>query len=76
MKLTDDQIHEINALLLFNLKNPLDGIKAHSSAAPQMLAAIQRLFEKDLITQPDGGYLTDTGTKAAEYAHNLFSILK
>ncbi len=76
MKYTSEQIDEINALLLFDLKNPLDGIKAHSNAAPEMIAALQRLHDKGLVTQTDGGYLTDTGTKAAEHCHALLAMLK
>ncbi len=76
MKFSTDQINELNALLLYDLKNPLDGIKAHRNAAPEMLAAIERLFDKGFITLADGGYLTDSGKKAAEHAYTLLGMLK
>jgi len=76
MKYTPEQLDEINSLLLFNTQNPLDGIKAHSDAAPETISAIKRLFDKSLITQVDGGYLTDSGKKAAEQAHSLLGIIK
>jgi uncharacterized protein (TIGR02647 family) len=76
MKYKAEQLDEINALLLFNIKNPLDGIKTHSSADPKTIDAVKRLFDKDLITQVDGGYLTDLGTKTAEHAHSLLGLLR
>ncbi len=76
MKYTAEQFEEINSLLLFDIQNPLDGIKAHSNAKTETISAIKRLFDKDLITQVDGGYLTDSGKKAAEQAHALLGFLK
>ncbi len=76
MKFTSKQIDEVNALLLFDPQNPLDGIKIHSDASPDVISAVQRLFDKDFITQSDGGYLTDMGKKAAEYADLLQGLLK
>lgn len=76
MKLTPEQIDEINALLLYNPDTHQDGLKVHSNAAPEMIAAVQRLFEKGMVTQNDGGYLTDLGGKAAEHAQLLNTMLK
>ncbi|MEE9352426.1 MAG: TIGR02647 family protein [Thiotrichaceae bacterium] len=76
MKYSSEQLDEINTLLLFDTQNPLDGIKAHSNANPETIAAVKRLFDKDLITQVDGGYLTDLGKKSAEHAHSLLGLLK
>lgn len=76
MKLTSKQINEVNALLLFDPQNPLDGIKIHSDANPDVISAVKSLFDKGLITQSDGGYLTDMGKKAAEYADLLLGLLK
>jgi len=39
------------------------------------MAAARRLYEKDLIDQPDGGYLTSLGRDAAEHAQSLLTIL-
>ncbi|MEE9304082.1 MAG: TIGR02647 family protein [Thiotrichaceae bacterium] len=76
MKYSSEQLDEINALMLFDIQNPLDGIKAHSNANPETIAAVGRLFEKGLITQVDGGYLTDSGKKTAEHTHALAGLLK
>lgn len=76
MKLTSNQINEVNALLLFDPQNPLDGIKTHSDANPDVISAVNSLFDKGLITQTDGGYLTDIGKRAAEHADGLLGLLK
>jgi uncharacterized protein (TIGR02647 family) len=70
-KLTD----ELNLLNQFNLKNEQDGIKIHHTAAYELVAAAERLHVKGLITQKDGGYLTDIGRKAAEHSQALSIIL-
>jgi len=65
---------EINLLLLFN-QTKLQGIKVHSNASDADKAAAIRLFEKGLISQPDGGYLTDRGVEAAEHSQQLVALL-
>lgn len=73
----DNQFKDEAAILaLFNLDSQAEGIKVHHDAKPEMLAAAQRLFEKGLITQPDGGYLTNLGWEAAEHAQKLIMILR
>ncbi|MBL4781278.1 MAG: TIGR02647 family protein [Porticoccaceae bacterium] len=67
---------EINILARYNLKTTQEGVKVHSSAEPRAIAAAQRLFDKGLITQSDGGYLTALGRKAAEHAQGLLLIIK
>ncbi|MEO6680944.1 MAG: TIGR02647 family protein, partial [Pseudomonas sp.] len=37
--------------------------------------AAQRLFDKELITQPDGGYLTSLGRDAAQNVQTVLTIL-
>ena len=66
---------ELNLLTQFNLKNEQDGIKVHNDAASELIAAAERLHNKGLITQVDGGYLTDLGRRAAEHSQALTSIL-
>ena len=66
---------ELNLLTQFNLKNEQDGIKVHHDAATELVTAAERLHTKGLITQVDGGYLTDLGRKAAEHSQALTSIL-
>ena len=66
---------ELNLLTQFNLKNEQDGIKVHHDAALDLIEAAERLHNKGLITQVDGGYLTDLGRRAAEHSQALTTIL-
>ena len=75
MSLTPELVAELEILALFNLDSSQEGLKIHQTAAPKAIAAAQRLFDKDLITQPDGGYLTSLGRDAAEHAQGLLTIL-
>ena len=75
MSYTQEQVDELNVLVLFDLLNHQDGIKVHSTAAASAIAATQRLFNKGLVTQKDGGYLTNLGLQAAEHAQTLLTIL-
>jgi len=68
--------NELNVLTQFNLKNEQDGIKIHHEASPDLVSAVARLHDKGIVTQADGGYLTDLGRKAAEHAQDVFAILK
>jgi len=76
MPFTPDMMEEIRILTLYNLDSTQEGIKVHSSAKPEAIAATKRLFDKGLVTQEDGGYLTILGITSAEYAQNLQQILK
>jgi uncharacterized protein (TIGR02647 family) len=75
MRYTEDQMAEIDILVHFNLDSTQQGIKVHSNAHQGQVDAVQRLYDKGLVTQKDGGYLTDLGRKAAEHAQALILIL-
>lgn len=68
-------VAELNLLNQFDLSTTQTGIKIHHDASPEVIAAAQRLFNKGLISQIDGGYLTDLGHQAAEHSQSLVSIL-
>ena len=70
------QLDEIHCLALFDLKNTQIGLKVHNTAKPESVAAMQRLFDKGLVTEADGGYLTTLGIEAAEFAQDLQTILR
>jgi uncharacterized protein (TIGR02647 family) len=53
----------------------MQGIKVHKSARPEMIEAVKRLHKKGLMTQIDGGYLTDLGREGAEHAQLLLTML-
>lgn len=76
MLYSPDIIEELNVLSRFNLDTTQEGIKVHAKAAPEVIAATRRLFDKGLISQMDGGYLTHRGIEAAKHAQNLMGIMK
>jgi len=76
MLFTSETIEELNLLAHYNLDTNQEGIKVHSSATPEAISAAQRLFEKQLISQIDGGYLTNLGRTAAEHAQAMLQILR
>ncbi|MDU9391076.1 TIGR02647 family protein [Pseudomonas japonica] len=75
MSFTPELVAELEILALFNLDSTQEGLKVHTTAAPQAIAAAKRLHEKQLITQPDGGYLTSLGIDAAQATQQLLTIL-
>ncbi|BBP80133.1 TIGR02647 family protein [Pseudomonas gingeri NCPPB 3146 = LMG 5327] len=75
MSYTPELVAELEILALFNLGSSQEGLKIHQTAAPTAIAAAKRLFDKELITQRDGGYLTSLGRDAAEHAQGLLTIL-
>jgi uncharacterized protein (TIGR02647 family) len=77
MQLTESTAQEMNILALFNQSTSQEGLKVHShEASAEYVAATKRLFEKGLITQLDGGYLTTLGKDAVEKLQDLLTILK
>lgn len=66
---------EIRVLTLFNLDSAMEGIKVHHTADAETIAAIERLYAKGLVTQADGGYLTDLGIHCAEHLQTALRIL-
>ncbi|WP_064605277.1 TIGR02647 family protein [Photobacterium sp. J15] len=75
MPYTPELVEEMNLLVKFPMHSNMEGIKVHSSAAPDMVAAAKRLYAKGLVTQEDGGYLTYSGHQAVEHAKSVLRIL-
>lgn len=67
MTLPADFVHEISLLMQFDLSSAMTGLKIHHDAAPETLAAAERLFSKGLLDRVDGGYLTPLGHEVAEH---------
>ncbi|KQQ53739.1 DNA-binding protein [Pseudomonas sp. Leaf127] len=76
MSYTPELVAELEILALFNLDNTLEGLKVHHVAASTAIAAAQRLHDKGLTSQVDGGYLTSLGLEAARHAQSLLTILQ
>ncbi|GFO70887.1 hypothetical protein BJAS_P0014 [Bathymodiolus japonicus methanotrophic gill symbiont] len=75
MPISSDIAEELNILARYKLTSTQEGIKVHHTAAPKTVAAIQRLYEKNLVTRDDGGYLTDLGIETAEHVQKALAIL-
>ena len=75
MPYSPEQMHELDVLIRYNLNSAYQGIKVHHTANPEVIEAVKRLHAKGLITQVDGGYLTDLGREAAEHAQAALTIL-
>ena len=75
MPFTQDVVDELNLLMHFSMESLQQGIKVHSNAEPAVIAAAQRLYDKGILSQSDGGYLTDLGVEAAELAEKLLNIM-
>jgi uncharacterized protein (TIGR02647 family) len=75
MKFSQQHLNELNLLLQFDLKSRDTGIKVHKTAEKRVIDAVRSLYEKQLCTHPDGGYLTDEGIEVAQYADRLLRVL-
>jgi uncharacterized protein (TIGR02647 family) len=74
--LNADLVQEIDLLNLFDLNSVQHGIKIHHEADPARIAAAKRLHDKGMISQVDGGYLTDRGLEAAEHVQAMLRLLQ
>ncbi len=72
----EEMLAEVRLLLQFPRHSRLTGLKLHTDAEPGLRQAGERLYAKGLISQPDGGYLTDRGIEAANYAQLLIDSLQ
>ncbi|MEY3807371.1 MAG: hypothetical protein RI893_347 [Pseudomonadota bacterium] len=75
MPYTQPIVEELNILVRYNLATTQEGIKVHKTAPAEICAATHRLFEKGLISQDDGGYLTSLGLETAKQAQAVLDIL-
>lgn len=76
MLISEELNAEIRLLSQFNLASTQEGVKVHGNADPQLINAAQRLFAKGVITQQDGGYLTDLGIELTEHLQKALIILQ
>ena len=77
MELNTQLSQELSMLSLFNQSSYQDGLKVHSHKAKEEdVAATKRLFQKGLVTQEDGGYLTTLGKDAVEKLQDVLLMIK
>ncbi|MDD5240815.1 MAG: TIGR02647 family protein [Sulfuricella sp.] len=74
-KLTPELVAELNFLAHYDLDTMQEGIKVHKDADASVINAVQRLFDKKLVTLADGGYLTALGREVAEALQSTLTIL-
>ena len=65
-RLTANAIAELEFLARYELSSLQAGIKVHHDAPSDVISAVERLYEKGMVSQKDGGYLTDRGIETAE----------
>lgn len=75
MLFTASHIEELNLLLQFDTSTLNRGIKVHSNARREVIDACLRLYDEGLVSQPDGGYLTDSGIEALAHVQTLAGLL-
>ncbi|GAA0858546.1 TIGR02647 family protein [Aliiglaciecola litoralis] len=75
MPFNQELTEELNLLLKFPNKSLMQGLKIHHDADPAIIDAAKRLYAKGIVSQPDGGYLTDLGHDLAEHAQVIQSAL-
>ncbi|NVK55566.1 MAG: TIGR02647 family protein [Alteromonadaceae bacterium] len=75
MAFSHEVIEELNLLLKFPAESLMQGLKIHHDATQSMVEAAARLYSKGLITQVDGGYLTDLGIDVVEHTRRINSAM-
>ena len=66
---------EIKLLAKFPEESHMEGLKIHHDADPALIESAKSLFNKGIITQDDGGYLTDSGREMAEHLHTVLDTI-
>ena len=74
MHLDPELIDELTLLRRFSMGGPV-AMDVHDNPDPAIVAAAERMHEKGLITEPEGGQLTDSGREAVEHMERLFNLL-
>ena len=73
--INEEIITEMKLLALFNLASRQEGLKVHKNAGDGAIAAMGRLHAKGLVSQPDGGYLTELGLETAGHLQAALTVL-
>ena len=74
MHIHHELVDELSLLRRFGMGGPV-AMDVHDNPDPAVIAAAGRMFEKGLISAPDGGQLTDSGREAVEHMERLFNLL-
>ncbi len=71
----EDLFDEIKLLAKFPEESHMEGLKIHRDADPVLIKSAKSLFNKGIISQDDGGYLTDSGREMAEHLHMVLDTM-
>ncbi len=74
MHIDPELIAELALLRRFAMGGPV-AMDVHDNPDPAVIAAAERMHQKGLITEPQGGKLTDSGREAVELLERLFNLL-
>ena len=74
MPIDPELVDELNLLRRFSMGGPV-AMNVHDNPDAAVISAAARMFEKGLITEVDGGQLTDSGRAAIEHMERLFDLL-
>lgn len=67
---------ELELLARFDLHSTQSGLKVRHDAPEAIVAAAARLHAKGLVSEEDGGFLTDLGLEIAEHLQHVLAALK
>ncbi len=72
---SDALFDEVRLLAKFPEESHLEGLKIHHDADEILIKSARSLFDKGMVTQTDGGYLTDSGREMVEHLHTVLDTL-
>ena len=75
MHLDSELIEELGLLRRLSQDLSLDVSSLQSSVDPAVSAATGRLLQKGILSDANGGELTESGREAADHMNRLFNLL-
>ncbi len=73
---SEDLFEELKLLAKFPEESHLEGLKIHHDADESLVKSARSLFDKGMVSQMDGGYLTDSGREMVEHIHTVLDTLQ
>ncbi len=73
---SEELFDELKLLSKFPEESHIEGLKIHHDADKVLVTSARSLFDKGMISQSDGGYLTDSGREMLEHLHTVLDTLK
>jgi len=73
---SEDLFDELKLLSKFPEESHIEGLKIHHDADEILIKSARSLFDKGMVSQTDGGYLTDSGREMVEHLHTVLDTLE